>query len=291
MKVRINGGDITGLVVARIMRAAGHHARVFERSIPGASALLPRFKYLERSKEVTRFLDGLGVLYGEYSIASGVMLHGKVVPCRENLTQSVQHAHWKKTRMTSPAPGEEVKGVTDPEVGPKRKAVSLDWGDLRKPLLRDVTIEADAKDAFDLTVETRPMWEFAEGSDAMAATLNLVPVKAVGEGFIRWDLVYTPFTPADCIHRFYHHAGGYICECSGQIDEDRLTSDLNFLFPRGWHVDGEIQIAHGHLLPLEHRPSVPPGVHRIGRLAQWDEGVTMTNVIREAMKIAWNANP
>jgi len=293
MKVGINGGDITGLVVARIMREAGHVVRVFEPGQPGRSALIPRFKYLERSKEVSGLLDRLGVAYGEYALDSGIMLHGQIVPVRRNMTESVQHAYWSKTRLVS-APAGEVKGVTDPEVGPKRHAITVDWADIRIPLIRHVTIEPKrTEEAFDLLIETGPLWEspfVAAYVDAMAVTLNLVLVKSVRDPFLRWDLVYTPFTPADCIHRVYHYADGYVCEFSGAMNEDRLASDLNFLFPHGYYV-AEIQQTHGHLLPLAAEPDWPANVHPIGRLSQWDESVTITRVIQEATALARNANP
>lgn len=283
MKVAVYGGDITGLVVARVMREAGHYVRIIERDVPGFSALIPRFNYLERSVEVTSLLDRLGVACDAYSIECGIMLHGKTVPCRKNLTQSVQQAYWRKTRLVLPPPG-EVKAITDPESGQKRHAVTTSWHDMRKKLLDGVVILPEAKEVFDVTIDTRPLWEFSD-VDAMSVRISMVPVNVVKDRFLLWDLVYTPFTPADYIHRLYHYGDGYVCEFSGAHDEDRLTSDLNFLFPHGWYLSGEISTTHGHLLPLASEPSWS-GIYPIGRLAQWDDRVTMTNVIQQATSIA-----
>lgn len=286
MRIAVYGGDLTGLVVARILRGKGHSVTVIEREVPGQSATTSRFKYLERTDEVTALLDGMGVTFDEYTVSAGVMLHGRVVPCREHLTQAVHHAYWGKTRMTS-APEGPVLGVIDPEVGTRRKAVALDWRDLRRPLMTGATIRGEAEDAFDLKIETRPLWKshFVSCPDAMAVTLNMIPIRCARDRYLRWDLVYTPFTPADCVHRIYHSNDGYVCEFSGSLDDDRLTSDLNFLFPDGWHDDGDIESGYGYLLPMIDRPVWPDGVRPIGRLAQWDEQVTMTRVIREAKAV------
>lgn len=289
MKVGIYGGDMTGLVVARVMRDAGHTVRVFERSVPGHSALIPRFKHLESSPEVIGLLERLGVPYGEYSVNTGVMLHGKIVPIRGNMTASAVHAYWRKTHLVMPPIG-EARRISDPEAGPKRQSIALAWEILREPLLRGLSIEPERKDAFDLYVDTRPLWE-SSSVDAMAVRLNLVPVVATRDRFLRWDLVYAPFTPGDCIHRVYHHSDGYVCEFSGDADEDRLTSDLNFLFPDGWYVSGDIVVTHGNLLPLASEPVWSANVRPIGRLAQWDERVNLTKVIRDATAIARNAHP
>ena len=283
MHVAVYGGDLTGLVVARVMRDAGHVVTIVERDVPGKTATTLRFKFLERTDEVTKLLDDMGVTFDEYALNIGVMLHGRVLPCRDRLTQAVQHAYWGKTRMTS-APEGTVKAIVEPEASTRRRAVALDWGDLRRPLINGADIRSEAEGDFDLTIETRPLWKshFVDCQDAMAVTLNMVRVKCVRDSYLRWDLVYTPFTPADCVHRVYHSGDGYVCEFSGSLDDDRLTSDLNFLFPEGWYVDGEIESGYGHLVPMPDRPMWPEGVRPIGRLAQWDEQVTMTRVIRSA---------
>jgi len=68
-----------------------------------------------------------------------------------------------------------------------------------------------------------------------------------------------------------------------------VTSDLNFLFPEGWHVDGPLVTTHGALVALNERPVWKPRVRPVGRVAQWDEGVTVTRVIRQVVE-GLNAN-
>lgn len=287
MKVVVSGGDITGLIVAYIMQIEGFDVVVVSKEEPGKSAKLPCFKFIENSKEVLRLLDFLDVLYGEYSLTSGIVLHGKILSCRRNLTTSVQLAYWKKTRLVNP-PSDDVKGVTDPEVGPTRRAVSFDWNDFIKVLSRQVIINGIKPMDYDLHIATNPLWEYPEAgvTDAMAVELNLIPIKTFREQFIKFDIVYTPFTPCNVIHRFYHYAEGHVCEFSGNdVSEDDLASDLNFLFPDGWHLDGEVKKTYGYLLPLTHDPKWPERTIPVGRLAKWDDRITMTDVVRDTISI------
>jgi hypothetical protein len=119
----------------------------------------------------------------------------------------------------------------------------------------------------------------------MAVALNLLPVRASKDRYLRWDVVYTPHTPGNAIHRLYHgEESGYVCEFSGVVSEDAVTSDLNYLFPDGWHADGAMATTHGKLVALQDRPVWLPKVRPVGRMAQWDEGVSVTRVIREVVE-------
>lgn len=291
MRVCISGGDVVGLIAAHMCRARGHSVVLVERSTLGSSAFLPTLKYLERSAEVMTLLDTLGIVYGEYTLMTGLFERGGIVPCPRRVADAVHHAHWRKTRLTTMPAG--AVGLADPEVTSKRRAVSFDWRAFVKQLSSGLTVVPDLgglAHTADLTFETLPLWEsrlVSEGArDAMAVSLNMLPVRVTRDRYLRWDVVYTPHTPGSAIQRFYHaEEAGYVCEFSGVVSEDAVTSDLNFLFPEGWHVDGPLATAHGALVALNERPVWQPRVRPVGRVAQWDEGITVTRVIRQVAEV------
>lgn len=288
MRVCVSGGDVVGLIVAHMCRARGHSVVLVERaSTLGQSAFFPTLKYLERTDEVMTLLDALGIVYGEYTLATGLFEHGAVVTCPRQVTGAVHHAHWRKTRLTAMPAG--AVGLADPEVISKRRAVSFDWRAFVKQLSSGLTVVPDLgtfAHTADLVFETLPLWESRlvseNARDAMAVALNMLPVRVTRDRYLRWDVIYTPHTPGSAIQRFYHgEEAGYVCEFSGVVSEDAITSDLNFLFPEGWHVDGPLVTTYGALVALNERPVWKPRVRPVGRVAQWDEGVTVTRVIRQ----------
>jgi hypothetical protein len=294
MRVCVNGGDVTGLIAAHLCRARGHSVVLVERGPLGQSALSPAHKYLERSQEVLTLLDALGVVYGEYTLKAGLLQGSQVASCPRKVSDAVHHAHWRKTRLTAMPEG--TLGLSDPEVTSKRYAVSFDWRDFVKRLSTGLEVARDVGPlaaTADLILETVPLWEsrLVRHEGAMAVTLNMLPVRASKLRFLRWDVVYTPHTPGNAIHRLYHgEESGYVCEFSGAIAEDSVTSDLNYLFPEGWHVDGPLVMGTGKLVELQDRPVWNPKVRPIGRVACWDEGVTVTRVIRDVVEGLNRAN-
>lgn len=287
MRIVVTGADIAGLIANYILKVAGNDVVVVDKEDPGESISIPIFKYVEGTKEVVALLDDMDVLFGDYSIKCGVMLRGKVVPCKNNITESIHHAYWKKTRLTVPYV-EDIKGITDPELYPKRKSVTFYWEGFLETLVKHASIQPNMISNFDLHIATNPLWTYPEAgcTDAMAVKVNLIQVKSKRERYIRWDVVYTPFTPENVIHKVYHNSESNICEFSGELDEEKLCSDLNFLFPEGWHQDGDIETTNGHLLPLSEDPVWPSNVVPIGRIAKWDERVTIMSIIHDCIELA-----
>lgn len=294
MRVCVSGGDVTGLVVAYVCRVLGHSVVLVEAGKLGAQAFDCSHKFLERSDEVCAMLDRLGVVYDEYTLSTGLLSHGAVVRCPRRVSPAVHHAHWRKTRLTA-WPVDcvgmgKAAGMNEPEVTSKRYAISCDWHDLVKRLSAGLTVAraygSHAQNA-DLVLETRALWEstLATGvSDAMAVALTLVTVQAQRERYLRWDIVYTPHTPGDAIFRLYHGDSGYVCEFSGERNEDALISDLNFLFPEGWKIEA-VTHGNGKLVSLQERPVWPHKAWPLGRLAQWDELASLTRVIRDTQAL------
>lgn len=285
MRILVSGGDAIGLIAAYVFRSRGHTVIIEEDGEPGTEFKSPGFRFVERTSQSVWLLEQLGLLHDAFTVSIGIMLRGRVEPLRGRISDAVHHAHWSKTKLISrPATG---YGLVDPEAGACRQAIQFDWGGMLRPLLRGATIVREAKEPVDFVVETRPLWEsrFIE-SEAVAATLNLVPIVAGADRYMKWDVVYTPFTPANSIHRIYHSGSGYICECAGAVREHALASDLNFLFPEGWHLDGPIHATSGALLPLHTKPTWPTNVRPLGRYAQWDDRMSIARVIRDALLLA-----
>jgi len=290
MRICVSGGDVIGLIAAHLCRLRGHSVVLVERNTLGREALSSRFKFLERSQEVLALLDGLGVVYAEYTLATGLLERGSVKTCPRRVSEGIHYAHWRKTRLTSMPIGSH--GLCDPEVTSRRYALSLDWRDFVRRLSQGVSVQSRLLGSADVVFETLPMWEskfvrHETARDAMAVALHLVPVRARAskDRYMKWDLVYTPHTPGNAIHRFYHSDDyGYVCEYSGELSQTSVASDLNYLFPDGWCLDGTVETVHGKLVSLHDAPQWPAHVCPLGRMAQWDETASVTRAIRTILE-------
>lgn len=163
---------------------------------------------------------------------------------------------------------------------------------------------------YDYLLTTLPLWVtkkmawFGEELPiGMAVKLNLLMVEPPqkGDDYAQWDYVYTPYTPENLIHRISPRDGGYTLEFNGdwpapspeavapdQIRQvnDRITSELNFLFKDGWALSDAKKGLNGHLLPLPNRIDWPQNVRAIGRFAQWDPRATSDVVLATCLKLA-----
>jgi hypothetical protein len=126
----------------------------------------------------------------------------------------------------------------------------------------------------------------------VAMKLNIANVQIRRDKYAAWDYVYTPYTPANAIHRFSPHNSEYAVEINGELDQLALESDLNFLFCEGWYIHSLQRNLKGHLLPLEQNFQWPGNVAPLGRFAQWDSRATVDTVHDEALKIGkrWFSN-
>lgn len=311
MRVGVIGGDVAGLVAACVLKGHGHRVTVFEPDGVGRSYALPTFKYLERTSEVLGLLKGLDLPHGEYPIQGGLLVNGKVVGCRKHLLSDVERAkrihfnYYRKTRLVMPA-SFNVKSIDDPEVGPMRHAVSCDYFELIRALVAGVKvvrqrvlfadpIRIETKEAtypFDRIVVCAPLWTMqnvlpsVDIPEAMAVKVHVVQVDSAKDRYLKWDFVYTPYTPGQLIYRLYNNDDGYACQFSGELDEDRLQSDLNFLFPDGWSVTEESVTVPGHLLPLAESVEWPTGIVPVGKYARWDNKATVTTTIQDINRMA-----
>jgi len=150
---------------------------------------------------------------------------------------------------------------------------------------------------FHFAVVTLPLWIARRMvswyvPEAYAMKLNIVMAEPLRDPFARWDYVYTPYTPAGLIHRVSPVGEECHCEFNGDWGEhdsainDRVASDLNFLFPSGWVINDVKRGLNGHLLPMSERPVWPDNIKPLGRFARWDPRATTDITLREAHKLA-----
>lgn len=311
MRVGIIGGDVPGLVAACVLKERGCRVTVFEPDGVGQSYALPTFKYLERTSEVLGLLQRLELPHGEYPIQGGILINGQVVGCRKHLLSDVERAkrihfqHYRKTRLVMPT-SFNVKSIDDPEVGAMRHAVSCDYFELVRVLAQGVKVlrqrvlyadprRIETKDGvypFDRIMVCAPLWTMqnvfpgVDIPDAMAVKLHVLQVDSVKDRYLKWDFVYTPYTPGQMIHRLYNNNDGYACQFSGELDEDRLQSDLHFLFPDGWSAEDEPITIPGYMLPLAEPVEWTSGIMPVGKYARWDNKATVTTTIQDVNRMA-----
>jgi hypothetical protein len=156
-----------------------------------------------------------------------------------------------------------------------------------------ITLSDGTQCPYDKLVTTLPLWITRHQADfyvpeGVAIRLNLVQVSPKRQTFARWDYVYTPYTPANAIHRLSPSDGGYTVEANGDWDkiQHAILDDLGFLFPDGFAVERSIPNLKGHLLPLGEKPAWPDNIAPLGRFAKWDPRATTDITLRDASALA-----
>ncbi len=324
----IVGGGISGLIASWVFtQCRGLDVIVLEPGKPGGDFLNGGLKYVHKTDEMEEMLRDLGLTYANYSVQGGIYLKGQVEPYPavfRSMTKEqalrVQHDHYRKTRKVEPDSFAS-RSMNDPEsMGPK-KALRCDLSRMVAELIKHAPIAKEVATrigphkvivndpgftrgeravSYDYLLVTLPMWllkrmVWFELPPAMAVKLNLLMVDPPqqGDDYAKWDYVYTPYTPANLIHRISPRDGGYTCEFNGDWPEGddpemsiRITNELNFLFPNGWALGGAKRNLNGHLLPLAGKANWPQNVRPIGRFAQWEPRATTDVVLSTCLALA-----
>jgi len=319
MRVVILGGGISGLLAAHVFREEGishisdeivqrDSARivrfrneslvptVIERDEPGGQWLAGGLRTLRNTKAMRDLLDGLGLAYSKFMVASGILLRGTVRPYPAYFRQGLglEEAEktlsdlWAKCHTTQPS-GRKRWHMPDAEKGWSRAALQSDWEEFVKLLAEpcdlvrgtfdhatqgEVHLDGGRIIPFDRLVVTLPLWEVAgrmwfDVPSGAAVRLTLGYVLPSKDEYLHWDSVYTPYTPGRCVQRLSTYQDGYVVEASGRPMRVALESDLQFLFPDGYELRWVKTGLHGYLLPLEQQVDWPFEVGPVGRFAQW----------------------
>lgn len=314
-KVIIVGGGISGLIASYVFsKYRNLDVKLLEPGAPGGEFAAGGLKYIHRTDAVASMLGDLGLVFSNHSIRGGIMLHGQVHPYPKVLSEvgraraeRILYDHYKKTRRQEPSEFSS-RAMNDPEGVQAHQALRCDFMELIKRLAeradivkarldkiesRFVTTTGGNSYPYDHLVLTIPLWVIKQAAyfhipEGHAMRLNIVTVEPLRDPYARWDYVYTPYTPADTIHRFSPSGGGYDCEVNGELNKDGLVSDLNFIFADGWAVVSTREGLKGHLLPLPERPDWPEQIAPLGRFAKWDPRSTADVVAEDAREIAEN---
>jgi hypothetical protein len=312
-RVLIIGGGISGLIASHVFRACRDvDVRVMEPGKPGGEFTAGGLKYIHRTDSMTAMLGDLGMVYSNYGIRGGILLKGKVEPypkCLQAMpkeqSRRIQYDHYRKTRRQEPGEFSN-RAMNDPEAVGERRAIRCDYELLIDTLAREATFikarlakvcdnfvltDRGNKHDFDFLVLTIPLFVIKrlvdfEVPDGHAMRLNLINVEVQRDAYAKWDYVYTPYTPANAIHRVSTMDGGYSCEVTGELDMKSAEDDLGFLFKSGYYTMDVREGLKGHLLPLMYRPEWPANVAPLGRFAKWDPRSTADVVLDDAIAMA-----
>lgn len=310
--VIIIGGGVSGLICANVLKKFNFAVSVYEPGDLGGEFLVGGLKYIHETEVVKDFLDELDVAWGDYVVKGGILLRGEIKQYpnflnKMNFVDSsrIRADHYRKTRRMEPGSFGE-SAMNEPANAKSRRAVRCDFADLIKKLslgieiFRTPLVKISDNKAFfgngsivnyDFAVITIPLWILKRISsweipDCVAMKLNVVLVNCVKDRYVKWDYVYTPYTPADCIHRLSPYENYYSVECNGEINLLELYSDLNFLFNDGWCIERIHHNLKGHLLPLQGDITVPKNVELIGRFASWNPRMTVDVTLDKALELS-----
>ena len=313
-RVLIIGGGISGLLANHVFKTyyRGLEVSVMEPGKPGGEFTAGGLKYIHRTDNIAAVMGDLGMVTSNHNIRGGILLHGKVEPyprCLSDMEPDraarIRADHYRKTRRQEPGDF-AARSMNDPEDVGVRRALRCDSHELIDKLVARasfvkarldqiqpgfVTTTGGNSHKYDFLVLTIPLWIIRASAhfhvpEGHAMRLNVANVEVIRDPYAKWDYVYTPYTPADSIHRISPSGGGYQCEVNGMMNRDKLVSDLNFIFKDGWAIESMREGMKGHLLPLAERPEWPDNVAPIGRFAKWDPRSTADVAVDDAHSLA-----
>jgi hypothetical protein len=311
--VLIIGGGISGLIASYVFKQnRSLNVKIMEPGQPGGEFTAGGLKYIHRTDAMAAMLSDLGMVFSNYPIHGGILLHGAVEPYPKVFSEMpkdradrIRFDHYRKTRRHEPDEFAS-KAMNDPEDVEPRRAIRCDFQAMISELagrcefikarlgrIEPQFVLSDQGDKFwyDYLVLTIPLWVIKSVAhfsvpEGHAMRLNVANVQVRKDPYAKWDYVYTPYTPANAIHRISPNDGGYSCEVNGELDKTALISDLNFIFKDGWYTLNVREGLKGHLLPLAERPDWPENVAPLGRFAKWDPRSTADVVLDDAAEIA-----
>lgn len=312
-KVVIAGGGISGLICAYVFsKYRNVETVVLEPGRIGGEFIAGGLKYIHRTDAMVRMLIDLDLIFSNYVTRGGILLRGNVFPypkCLRDMepdeAKRIQDDHYRKTRLAEPGK-HSARAMNDPSSTKPRKALRTDFESMiqalalpvnfiRLPLKKvkdHVVILGDGRIIpYDYLVLTIPLWVIRKCVDwyvphGVAMKLNIINMAPRRDKYAKWDYVYTPYTPEDAVHRFSIQDAGYAVEVNGELDENRVAGDLNFIFNSGWWIKNIQSNLKGHLLPLKQQAKWPQNVAPIGRFAQWDSRITADVTLNDSVELA-----
>lgn len=315
-KVLIIGGGISGLVANWALKLFGAQPTILEPGRVGGEFTAGGLKYIHKTDAVLEMFQQLCLPHSVYTVRGGMLIRGQMYNYPEALAgfakpdvARIQADHYRKTRHCEPDQ-HAAAAMNDPAALGPRRALRCDfqelirelsdpfWADIQPVGVTKLDVDRGVafdnkggRHHFDFVVLTVPLWIIRSMvkffvPEGAAMKLNVANVTPHRDQYIGFDYVYTPYTPADLVHRFSPLDSGYSVEFNGEMDEERLLSELNFIFPDGYRIENMVTGLKGHLLPLAQKPDWPRNAAPIGRFAKWDPRSTVDVVLDDAKELA-----
>lgn len=297
------------MVVAHtIQRAKGKPVQLIERERPGGQFVCGSPKYLVETPGVVALLDELGVTYSSFLVVRGILLRGAVHTYPRFLVNNksslrIQRDYWSKSRRVM-SDDPTVRLMDDSTTHCPKLLLRCDEEELVVKLARRLRIEraevvsvtrdkvytTSGELGFKRMVVTMPLWDLERVASfyvpvAVSTKILVAFVVPFRDRYSRWDLVYTPYTPTNTVHRMVCSQEGYAVEASGAPTLEDLHGDLQFLFPDGYFVKRITSELNGELVPMTERPDWPHGILPAGRYAQWAPDFRFHNVVARGKEI------
>jgi len=198
-------------------------------------------------------LRALKVIYSTFTPQDGILLRGRIEEFPRGLSQLSREDAARVASDACAKAGEPYLNGKTPQRRPRRlrcasdelvRALSDRARVLTAPIWQlepgAVIISGNRRFEYDFAIVTDPVWELCsrvwfevprvapdERTIAQVTPRRLSP-------FRRWDVVLTPYTPADAAFRVTMRGNDLAIEMRGEVDTKVMLSDLNFLFPDGY---------------------------------------------------------
>jgi hypothetical protein len=317
LRLSIIGGGVSGLMASYVFKKKGIESIVYESKKVGGEFLNGNVKYIKKTRNMTSLLDDLGMLYSDYNINGGVLLGEKVLNYSYSMKRVdiekkniIQFDQYKKIRRIE-SDNYGSKSINDSAISCSRKALYFDFNDFICRLENSATIKkreltsVDSKNKvlkfsngekvnYDILIMTIPLWETRKlvdfyVPDGIAMKLNIIDIIPNKNKYMRWDYVYTPYTPFDTIYRFTQNYYGYSVEVNGDLScqKRNVHGDLAYIFPDGFSITETKEDLKGYLLNFLAKETTewPENIFPLGRFSQWNQKLVTNSVLDEIYKI------
>lgn len=261
MRVVVIGQQIDALVTAWVLRQHPHLDVRLLSAQPLSIGPADRYCFVPHTESMGNLFRALDITYSSFSPQDGLLLRGKVIDFPRHLSsldaedaERVFHAALSKAGSNGMTLASAIK-----QRQRKPRRIRCDMDDLIHALVASAGSNAIIASTwrlepgavvsglrsyeYDFAVLTDPIWalqgnvwfdlsghETIEHAIATLVPRRLSPLR-------RWDVVLTPYTPADAAFRVTARGHAWAVEMRGVAGRAEMLSDINFLFPDGYALE------------------------------------------------------
>jgi len=268
-------------------------------------------EYVRKTKEVIRLFEKYDLESSVYTVKAGIMLKGLIEPFNQSLKKLSKNEikrlktdYYRKTRLIEPDEIGIKKSFSDFEIIDNR-VIRTDYTYLINKLASDsnfifdetvVRIDKDFvitdrnKYKYDYAICVLPLWESEKIvnfkiNNSMSVIKNIIHLEAEEKKFFQYDVVYTPYTPSNCVYKITS-LDDFVIEFSGAFNSGRILSDINFLFGDGWCINSVSSNYSGYMLPVENKTEWPFNIIPVGKFAKWESKINFDSTLDELFEVA-----